>query len=189
MRHVMVDLETTNVKADTAIVAIGAVVFDETEIQEEFYANVNLDSCIDRGMTISHETLCWWTRQPREARELAFSFDAEHIMNALSQLSLFVTGNYQYEKEDIVVWGNGAAFDNAVLNLAYSKEGLEVPWDFRNDMCYRTVRKLSGVEKEHEGVYHYALDDAKAQAFHLMEINKQCPELNIFNEGMYKYER
>ena len=46
-------------------------------------------------------------------------------------------------KDDVIVWGNGADFDNTILSSSYSETGLEQPWSFRNNRCYRTIKNLS----------------------------------------------
>ena len=185
MKHIMIDLETVNNKADAAIVSIGAVVFDENEIKEEFHINVNTDSCVGNGMSIDHSTLCWWMEQSREARLQAFRYNAVDLITALTGLSSFIE-EPQNSQSDVVMWGNGAAFDNAILSLAYDRVKLVQPWCFWNDMCYRTISKLSGIKREQKGTHHNALEDAKSQALHLIEINKACPQFNIFGEEKYK---
>jgi exodeoxyribonuclease VIII len=70
------------------------------------------------------------------------------------------------------VWGNGASFDNAILAHAYGKTRMTLPWKFWNDRCYRTVKALNPqVAMQESGVAHHALDDARKQAIHLIEIS------------------
>ena len=72
---------------------------------------------------------------------------------------------------DAHIWGNGAAFDNVVLASAFRATGMQVPWAFWNDRCYRTVKSLfSNVKLKRSGTHHNALDDAVTQAKHLLEI-------------------
>ena len=60
MKHVMCDLETLGLTPGSAILSIGACFFrpvsarvylDERVIGERFYANVDPESCKERGLT------------------------------------------------------------------------------------------------------------------------------------------
>ena len=69
------------------------------------------------------------------------------------------------------MWGNGAEFDNVILSQAYKNVEKEVPWQYYNNRCYRTVKNLfPHIEMERVGAHHNALDDAKSQAEHLLGI-------------------
>ena len=69
------------------------------------------------------------------------------------------------------MWGNGAAFDNAILSTAYALCEIEPPWIYWNDRCYRTVKSLNrSIPFIRLGTHHNALSDAESQATHLMQI-------------------
>jgi exodeoxyribonuclease VIII len=164
----MVDLETVDNGPMSAIVAIGAVEFDETGIGEMFYTPVNGKSCVDMGMTIGYDTVMWWLKQSDDARK-AISNGGVGIQTALVMFSNFVTnGNVK----DVRVWGNGATFDNVILNSAYKLAGIERPWSYRGDRCYRTMKDMYPFIKAVDtgGTAHNALDDAKYQALHMSKI-------------------
>jgi len=74
-------------------------------------------------------------------------------------------------RENVRVWGNGAAFDNVILASAYRQANITQPWLFWNDRCYRTVKALSpAVTMQRNGTHHNALDDAESQARHLIDM-------------------
>jgi hypothetical protein len=69
------------------------------------------------------------------------------------------------------IWGNGASFDNAILAEAYDCARIDRPWKYWNDRCYRTMKnQFPLVPFRRSGTHHNALDDARSQAEHLMEI-------------------
>ena len=75
--------------------------------------------------------------------------------------------------EDAVVWSNGAAFDQPLLDVAYDKIGEATPWKHWNGRCYRTMKSLCKNAKDMEPpkvCAHNALEDAKWQAQHLVTI-------------------
>jgi hypothetical protein len=178
MTHIMIDLEFMDTSPPSAITAIGAVVFDPIEgsTGAKFYVPVDLESSVKHGGTMSASTVLWWLKQSEEARA-EFKKPSEYITAALISFSKWVL---QFdERDNIKIWGNGAASDNVILRTAYERLQMEPPWSFRNDRCYRTLRALTpDIEFEPVGTAHHALDDAYAQALHL---NKVFAELGLNN--------
>jgi DNA polymerase III epsilon subunit-like protein len=165
---VMIDLETMDNKPTSAITAIGAVWFNKDTglLGEEFYIKVDLQSSMDFGLSISADTIAWWLQQA-DAPRLEMAKKGEGLDNALNIFRQKFSGTE-------AVWGNGASFDNAILNHAFSKVGFDLPWKFWNDRCYRTVKNMyPDIVMMREGTHHNALDDAKSQAIHLIDIYKE----------------
>ena len=170
MYHVMLDLETMGTSHNAPIIAIGAVEFDfkTKKLGKEFYEVIDLQSNINNGAVMEANTVLWWMNQSDEARK-ALLRKGEPLHHTLSHFYDYMTGCCALK--DISVWGNGAAFDNALLAAAYKRLGLPVPWNFWNDRCYRTIKALHpDIKMKREGTHHNALDDAKDQAVHLMEM-------------------
>lgn len=171
MNDVMIDLETLDVRPTGAVVSIGAVRFDINTPGHtgfRFKANISLDSNVKAGRTISADTIEWWFRQSKEAQKLTFPEDKANVCTleqALTHLNTFLTA-------DDRVWGNGAAFDNAMLSDAYRSVGIKQQWSYKNDMCYRTMCRLfpEVPRPKSEAVKHDALNDAILQAHHLQDI-------------------
>ena len=168
--HIMIDLETMGTRPSAAIVSIGAVIFDEHTLRDQFYANVNLQSAIDSGATVSGATVMWWLKQHDDAR-LAISdpHSAQPIREVLGDFDSYVRRTVGYDIDG--VWGNGAAFDNVVLAESYRRLGMEPPWPYWLDRCYRTKKNLHPtVRPDHTVTPHNALDDAVTQALHLQRM-------------------
>lgn len=163
----MLDLETMGNTSNAAIIAVGAVAFNEYEITGRFYNEVNLQSAIDSGGIVDGSTVTWWLKQSSEARKAFINNDkAPTIKEVLQNFTAwfdFVEGDQ--------VWGNGAMFDNSILANAYKNNGQNIPWKFYNDMCYRTIKNMNKyIKLERVGTYHNAVDDAESQALHLINI-------------------
>lgn len=168
MKDVMVDVETLDTRTSAVILSIGAVRFDiekPYQLGERFHVHIDIDSCLEHGRTVSGSTVLWWLGQDDDARSKLTDAKRVSLPVALDQLSVFIN-----EKDR--VWGNGAAFDNAILSDAYRTVGHPQPWRFWGDMCYRTLKNLyKHVPKPtFDGVAHDALDDACNQALHLQLI-------------------
>lgn len=168
MTDIMLDLETMSTKPNAAIIAIGAVAFNESGIVDKFYIQVRLSSCKELGLDIDPNTIIWWMKQGDEARSKFFdNGSALDLISALDSFSEF------YLKHGGAIWGNGATFDNVILRSAYEAVGQDAPWPFWVDSCYRTLKNMNPfIELKRVGTHHNALDDAETQAIHLIEILK-----------------
>ena len=169
MPHIMIDLETMGTRPDAAIIAIGAVAFDKYGVHDTFYLNVDLQSAVTTGARIDPSTVMWWLKQSDEARA-AFDTKGVDLVTALDRLDAW----FDMQVDGCEgVWGNGASFDNTILSESYKRLGFNPPWPFWKDRCYRTMKSMfPDVEMDRSGTHHNALDDARSQALHLIEINK-----------------
>ena len=168
----MIDIETMGQTANAAILSIGMVRFDiNNGVTDTFYSRVDLQSCIDQGLSIDASTIKWWLKQEDDARA-EITLDAPRLIDVLIKLS-----NWLYDAcEHPVIWGNGSDFDNTILANAHQKCGLPLPWKYYNNRCYQTVKNLfPNISMNRIGTHHNALDDAESQALHLIEILQQPP--------------
>ena len=177
MRDIMVDLETLGSVPGSAIISIGAVAFDPFtgEMDKEgFYSIVGTKSCYSHKLIAQSDTLDWWERQSEQARQAltdANAKSAPSLLEALTEFQYYLTSFAS--AATVRVWGNGADFDNAMLSVCYERVGVDVPWKFWNNRCFRTLKNLApGVKLNRTGTYHNALDDAKTQAEHAIRIVK-----------------
>ena len=175
-RNVMIDIETMGKGPRAAILAIGAVEFDPvgTSRNPSFYRVVSLASSVAAGLEMDAETVIWWMGQPDAARAAASAGGRnDSLESALRSLSEFLIGDaLSDEKEDLIVWANGASFDFPILSEAFRLCGIEKPWHYWNERCHRTLRKTipGAIEPERGGDKHNALDDAAHQAASLQVI-------------------
>jgi DNA polymerase III epsilon subunit-like protein len=175
MNDVMVDLETMGTGPNAAIIAIGAVEFDLAlgEVGDRFYAVISLESSVAYGGVIDPSTVMWWLGQSEEARK-AVCTDGEHINVALLRFANWL--GQCAELDDLRLWGNGAGFDNVVLEETYRRAQLDCPWRFWNNRCYRTMKGLRpDLKAVRAGTHHNALDDAMTQAQHLIAVMQHRP--------------
>jgi hypothetical protein len=161
LNHVMVDIETLDTAASAAILSIGAVRFDADTIGETFYREISRASNLISGRTVSASTVKWWMGQSEDARKI---LDSEHGVSLITALHDF----NDFVGFESTLWGNGSMFDNAILRSACESVEIEPVWSYRNDACYRTLKKcfpeIEMVNKPK--IAHHALEDAMAQALH-----------------------
>lgn len=168
MNDVMIDIETLDTTANAVVLSVAAVRFDRSApgvFGETLHLHIDLDSNIALGRTISESTLLWWFEQSDAARTAISRAARIPFRDAVLKLSKFIkTGDN--------VWGNGAAFDNAILSSMFKDANVQRPWRYSNDMCYRTLTKLypNIPRPEFAGVAHDALSDAYFQATYVQQI-------------------
>jgi hypothetical protein len=165
MIQVMLDLETMSVRSNAAIASIGAVKFEiGTGIVDQFYRTVDLRTCKAAGLHVDPETVGWWNQQSKEARQ-ALLKDNVSLHQALDDFTEW------FGRSSLPTWGNGAGFDNVIMENAYQALNMKRPWRPWEDRCYRTIKNIIQVPAdERQGVYHNALDDALHQTRHLLKI-------------------
>lgn len=171
MNHIMLDLETLDTKSSAIIVSVGLCEFDANEIGEKRHFILDMRSQAARGRTISVDTAVWWMGQTKDAQIPVVTNICQEIHNALDQISHFIRMN---RANKALVWGNGSDFDNVILGSLYDSFGLEKPWSFGRNRCFRTMKNLPGAPgaDPFAGEQHNALDDAINQAKHLQKIIK-----------------
>lgn len=172
----MLDLETLGVSPGCSILSIGAVTFDQSGVGRRFYQAIPQESCERAGLVSDPDTIAWWKQQSAEAQDAVFNpKDPTTIWDALGFFEEWLK-EVCPEPKGRLVWGCGAAFDNAILCKAYEiiKGGRdEAPWPLdRNNRCYRTVKSLHPdlPMPKRVGTHHNALDDAESQALHLITL-------------------
>lgn len=164
----MIDLETLGIEPGSIIVQIGAVGFDleggEESIGESLNIKIDIGSSLVEGFKTNQNTLNWWSEASQEAKEMVFSGDKVSIREALTKLSEFIQNRCS---QSVKVWGNGSFFDISLLEFAYRKLDMTIPWEYYNVRDMRTIMdtrvcKSSGC-LAFTGIRHYAVDDCKYQ--------------------------
>ena len=177
MKHIMVDLETLGRHAGCKILSIGAVEFGPRGLGAEFYVRVLRDQQGD--LHEDPDTVRWWSEQADVAKAELFASDEGKLPLAAALVQFndwLVRLGDKDEKGQLKVgvWGNGADFDNAILNVASAEVGVRQAWPFWGNRCYRTLKGLRpAIKLARVGTYHNALDDAKSQAEHAVRIMQE----------------
>lgn len=168
----MTDIETMGQRFDAPVLSIGSVFFDLDTgfIKSEFYRAVDIDSAFRFGRT-NGSTVKWWMQQGDAARQAAIK-GTENLPKVLQDFSAFYK---QHPKAPI--YGNGPSFDMTILEHAYARCEINVPWAFWNIRDCRTMKDLGEAigytVPKLQGTAHNALDDAKHQAAWVVEIRKR----------------
>lgn len=171
---VMVDIETMSKGSKASIVSIGAVEFNMNtgETGKEFYTNVSLQSCIEKGLRVDGDTVMWWMQQSDEARK-ALMVDAKPLFEAMAGFTEFLE---DCDIKKCQIYGNGPKFDLGILTDAYEVCGGDVPWNFWDERCVRTISMFLPHEKgmtKFAGTAHNAIDDCHHQIKYCTQIWKK----------------
>ena len=162
---VMLDLETMGRKSNSALVSIGAVEFnlmDGSKTGREFFKVIDLQSCLDLGLTIDASTVYFWLQQTQQARD---AITKDKLLPLATVLHMFK----QWLEDcivDVNIWGNGARFDIGLLEDAHVACGLKNPWNFRSERDVRTLVGFAPNIKANlpfQGIEHNPIDDCKHQ--------------------------
>ena len=192
MKDVMIDLETCGTAPGSVILSIGAVGFDPEsgKLGPEFYNVISAGTSIASGLSLDYKTMLWWSGQSAEAREVLKAAASPGLYGQAYDIWVVLTNFTTYLSQfgkDVRVWGNGAAFDNVLLQEAYRRAGrAPAGWSFHNDRCYRTLKSLFPyIKLTRVGTHHNALDDAKSQALHAVALLQHLDKLQHTRETGY----
>jgi hypothetical protein len=193
IKHIMVDLETMGTVPGCVGLSIGAVVmdFEDFTLKEQFYTCVSLPDSLENFLHEEEETRKWWESKTPEARQVLFDANdpgAPRLAEAMEELNYWLKGIGASVRKTRL-YGNGADFDNPILRVMYHAAKVD-PFGSRagffGGRCYRTLKSLDEIfgpafaapKLERVGTFHNALDDAKSQALHLMEIVRTIRQLS-----------
>jgi len=173
MSDIMLDSETLGTRPGCVVLSIGAVAFGPKGLLDDgFYIVVNRHSCEVLGLHTAKSTLDWWSQQSREAQQVLLEADlpdrSHNLTEALAKFDEYVE---KHGGKQVRMWGNGADFDNPIIGECYHAAGKPPRWGTYNNRCYRTLKNLlPTVRYKREGTHHNALDDAKTQALHAVDL-------------------
>jgi hypothetical protein len=172
--NMSLDLETLGTTPRSVIFSIGCVAFDATGILSEYYSLISIRNSQSFRFRINPQTEAWWDDQPEEAKvELNRAWETPHtVYDVLDTFGEWVVETAG-DRDNVVMWGNGADFDNVLLTAYYNVFGMDPPWKYTNNRCLRTLKNVfPGFEPPRVGTLHNALDDAKHQAAWITNILK-----------------
>ena len=178
--HLLLDLETLGTNHNSVIASIGAVLVcpGELKIVGEFYQSVDIQSCLDRGLTVNGSTINFWLKQNPDVISETFKDKGgtRSLTDSLSRFYDFLSQNVP-NLGNLKVWGNGSDFDNVIISNAFKAHQLETPWPFYNNRCLRTLKNQYSFLKVTDPILkHHALHDAIHEAELLIKIIKYQKE-------------
>jgi len=168
-KHLMVDLETLATTPNAAMLSIGAVTFDpnSSEIYDDFYHRIELESLEGLDSFIDDNTIEWWSKQDKEVQEEAFNpegrVDIREVMD----------GFYKFCMGSTHFWSHGSTFDIIILEHYFRQLGKPYPWNFWQVRDTRTLFDLGYDPEMPQANKHHALEDAVRQAIGVQNMFKK----------------
>lgn len=174
-RHMMLEVKTLGMRKGSALLSIGAVMFDPTaresidqDPDNRFHVVLSNFDMGNYGFGSDPETVRWWKSQPIWPQLSMESVQSGvPLVRALKQLTQFME-----KKSPDKVWANSPAFDIEMLRDAYTAARLPFPIEYRKEMDYRTIMDLIHTDRTNrpqaqcaDGLpAHHALGDAIGQS-------------------------
>ena len=177
MIHGMIDLETLSTNPNATILTVGGVKFDPytmAEPSQGMYFRVDVNSQTEMGRDVMQETVNWWSKQPKEISDEAFSDDNRASLDdMIKKINKFSVGVD-------VFWCQGPLFDYAILQDIYKQLGYPVPWQYWQIRDSRTLFSLVPKDPDEERTgLHNALEDCYFQAKKVQRVYKQLGIKNV----------
>ena len=169
MNHFSADIETLGNKPYSVVLSIGICAFNPiTGMIDEDGVNLtlNMEEQVEKGLRMDASTVIWWMHQSDEARQVFAPNGGCSLDFAYNQIKTYID-SHQPDPFQRFLWGNGATFDNVLLDCLFNVAGKPELWKFWNHRDVRTIVDIAGLDKKAyrlEGTHHKALDDAINQA-------------------------
>lgn len=165
--HIMVDIETLSTAKNAAILQIAMQQFCPATGQLFESINVKFDAeevFNDTRFDKSYSTTIefWHQKMNSAVRNQVWNEGERHHMSQGLQLIY----NFVRSIPQAKVWGNGPAFDLAIIVNAFETFSYPLPWVYYNERCVRTITNIDrdyAKSIQFEGLQHDALDDCKHQ--------------------------
>lgn len=160
----MIDIETLGSSPGCSIISIGAIPFEFDSIIDEskwFLLTIDLQSCIDSGLTIENNTLAWWLNEnPKLLTDILKDPHKTSIHDGICKLKRYINihCNKLYSP-----WSKGSAFDIPILNYAAKKCNVQLFNGLINERCARTYMSLDSTIKVDNPYKHNPLSDCLTQ--------------------------
>lgn len=171
MIHVMADIETLSTRHDGLILSVGGVKFDAEQIVDRFHVGIDPTDAQERyGRHISAGTFIYWLGPKMEqARKELLELPKVDMFAALDGFAIWCAQTPADQCGSL--WGKGSTFDNVLLADSFAAAGIEFPFTYRQNECYRTMANRNpDIEYVQIGTAHNGVADAESQAVHLQEI-------------------
>jgi hypothetical protein len=159
----MIDLETLDTTPNAVVLTIGGVKFDPFDKRaphSDFYFRLDVNEQMDKGRTVSDDTLNWWATQDEKIiNEALGDHDRTDALTMLRALKKWYVGCD-------AVWAQGTTFDIVMIEQLCRLYGQPIPWSFWTVKDSRTLFGLlpSDPRKQFSFDAHNALEDARTQA-------------------------
>lgn len=145
--EMMIDIETLDVKPSAVVLSIGAVVFHPNgHVMDRWYRVLQVQEQLDRGRTVSFDTITWWMSQDGDARNEAFAPVRQMVAETLSDLLAFCR---TYDAN--AYWALGPQFDYIILENLFNELNREVPWGYGQLRDVRTICNETKIDRRNPG--------------------------------------
>lgn len=164
----MIDIETLGTEPNAVIMSIAAVEFSADHIDEDggFYQTLNWQEQLDRGGTVTEDTIRFWLRQPDAAREPLLRGPRTKVETACKDLIQWIV-RHGLNNKDALIWAKGPQFDLSLIRGLLRRFGFNAPWPFWGERDVRTALmtpRANRVTRPKDSVAHHAFEDAVFQA-------------------------
>lgn len=176
----VMDIETLGTHPGCVILEIGADIWEGgTKPAETFHAGLDYQASLRAGFTVEPGTWKWWQDDPNRRLNLNSLlkpplFDSNDcprtdyftdIKDGLLAFHDFVKGHDPLMN----IWCKGPSFDAVILEAAYDRLNLPIPWAYWNLRDVRTAIELAGADPHvceygrDSRMLHTANADARAE--------------------------
>ena len=136
MKHIDItfDFETCSTAPDAAPMQLAAIVWDRNAtgehpfIEDTFCVGIDLRTCAVQGFSFDQDTIDWWSRQDKTAKQNVTEDECYPVDMAFMQFCEWIEQmKRKYDAETVCLWCQGQDFDFPILKTIARKFELKMP--------------------------------------------------------------
>lgn len=162
MNHYMIDIETTDTRPTSKVIAIALTKFAADSIHDTLVLYPSLDEQKERSTSL--ETMVFWLGHQEVLKKL-MNHPTKSLKFCIHQINYFMSRTPRHETK---VWSKSPTFDLTILRDLFKEQNL--PWIYPNERDVRTAQEKVGKTKSK--VPHDPLEDAIAQTIDVQKFLK-----------------
>lgn len=153
MTHYMIDIETTDTRPTSKVLAIAVTKFDADTIHDTLILYPSLDEQKERSTSL--ETMIFWLGH-QDVLQKMMNQPTKSLNFCLHQINYFMS---RTPRDETKVWSKSPTFDLTILRDLFQDQN--IPWIYTNERDVRTAQEKVGKTKSQ--IPHDPLEDAIAQ--------------------------
>lgn len=182
---IMIDCETLGLDPNAVCLEIAAVPFDMDNPEIESILEIArgylpMDPQVNMGRSITASTFKFWMEQPGDARMKVtknLEGNLSQLENTVHRIMRLIRG-WMHEPDRITVMCRGTDFDLPILASLCAMTNVEIPWEYNQTMCLRTLCNKLGISTKDitpplDYVKHSALSDCKFQILQYAAVHEK----------------
>lgn len=190
--NIMVDVEGLSKYADCPILSIAVIPFNFMEdstfqelVDRGLYLKINIKDQLNKGLRINKETLDWWKKQDKDAKEVLKPSPHDVLFSdAILSVQEYLK-KHGFDPKNGMFYSRGISYDFSTLQYVSREYNVELPWNQWNLNDTKTmIRLLNCSNSANYNLVKYKIPDGEYSPH--VSLHDAAKEILVINELLEK---